>query len=108
MPSPDDHATRAIYWQQKTQEWKISELSQIAFCRKHNLNFHRFNYWLRKDKPVKLSKDIVTTKASAFVPVIKTQAIQPGLSLQLPNGCMLQGVEINNLATVKKLMDMLS
>ncbi len=40
-----------------------------------------FNYWLRKDEPVKPRKDTANKKAAAFVPVVKTQTIQTGLSL---------------------------
>ena len=53
MPSPDDRSTLATFWQQHISQWKSSQLSQIAYCRGHELNFHRFNYWLPKNDPVK-------------------------------------------------------
>lgn len=107
MPSPDDRATRAIYWQQHVLQWKSSPLSQIAYCREHELNFHRFNYWLRKDDPVK-PKKVPANHSSAFVPVVKTQATQTGLCLSFPSGLILQGIDSGNLAAVKQLMTVLS
>jgi len=107
MPSPDDRATRASYWQQHVLHWKSSQLSQIAYCREHELNFHRFNYWLRKDEPVKSKKQPATPSAT-FVPVVKHPATLSGLSLSLPNGIIVQGIDSTNLETVKRLTDILS
>lgn len=107
MPSPDDRATRAIYWRQHITHWKNSSLSQIAYCREHALNFHRFNYWLRKDTPLKPKKE-PAQQSAAFVPIIKHQAVPAGLSLNFPNGIILQGIDATNLETVKHLTNILS
>jgi hypothetical protein len=79
MPSANDPATRATYWQQHIQHWKNSQLSQIAYCREHKLNFHRFNYWLRKEDPIKAKKS-AAVQSSSFVPVIKHQAVHSEFS----------------------------
>jgi len=110
MPSPDDRATRATYWQQHVNHWKSSQLSQIAYCREHELNFHRFNYWLRKNEPVKAKKGSIS-QSTAFIPVVKHQAVQAtqaGLSLSFSGGLILQGIDLDNLEVVKQLMDILS
>ncbi len=107
MPSPDDRTTRATYWHQHVLHWKNSQLSQIAYCREHELNFHRFNYWLRKEAPVKTKKE-PSNVSSSFVPVVTSHATQSELSLLFPGGIILQGIESKNLATVKQLMAILS
>ena len=107
MPSPDDRKTRATFWQQHVLQWKTTQLTQIAYCKEHELNFHRFNYWLRKNDPVKAKNEPVL-QSSAFVPVVKHPATLTGLCLSFPSGMILQGIDSDNLATVKQLMDMLS
>ena len=106
MPSLDDRATRATYWQQHILRWRSSQLSQIAYCREHTLNFHRFNYWLRKGDPVKTKKQ-VATPSTAFVPVVKHPATLTSLSLSLPNGIIVQGIDSTNLEAIKHLMNIL-
>jgi hypothetical protein len=107
MPSPNDRTTRAAFWQQHVLQWKATQLTQIAYCKEHELNFHRFNYWLRKNNPVKAKKDPVS-QSSAFVPVVKHPVMLTGLCLNFPNAMILQGIDVDNLATVKQLMHVLS
>jgi hypothetical protein len=33
------------YWRNQIASWRISGLSQTAFCRQENLNFHTFSSW---------------------------------------------------------------
>ena len=44
-------------WSYHVEAWKSSGLSQIDYCRQHNLSKHRFTYWKcklhRKDLAVK-------------------------------------------------------
>ena len=47
--------TSALSTEDKEQQWKEhaknqkeSELSRVAYCRKHQLNYEQFGYWLRK------------------------------------------------------------
>jgi len=114
MTPSDERTTKAAFWQPHIVQWKTSEQTQIAYCREHALNFHQFNYWLRKDAPVNAQKKKTVTvgtsaaTASSFVPVIKHQPSLSGLSLGLPNGMLLQGIDSENLATVKQLLGLLS
>ncbi len=107
MTSPDDRTTRADFWQQHVQQWKSTPLSQVAYCREHALNFHRFNYWYRKTDPVKPKKESAPLSAS-FVPVVTSPTTPEGLSLHLPNGMVLQGIDSANLSSVKQLMELFS
>jgi len=108
MTASDKRATRAAFWQPHIQQWKRSKQTQVAFCREHKLNFHQFNYWLRKEEPVKARKKPVSP-SSPFIPVVKQQpTVRSGLSLSLPNGMVLQGINTDNLPMLKKLLEVLS
>lgn len=110
MTPPDKSTTKADFWGQHILQWRAAQQTQVSYCREHNLNFHQFNYWLRKEEPVKARKKKITTSStsSSFVPVVKHQSVSSGLSLSLPSGMMLQGIDPSNLSTVKQLLELLS
>lgn len=39
------------YWREQIINWQDSELSQIEYCRRHELVYHRFVYWREKFAP---------------------------------------------------------
>lgn len=51
-------AEKRRFWEQQIQHWKDSGLTQIEFCRRHNLKAHQLTYWKkrfhRKQEPVSL------------------------------------------------------
>ncbi len=114
MTPSNERTTKAAFWQQHIVQWKDTEQTQIAYCREHALHIHQFSYWLHKGEPVSTQKTKSITAASsaattsAFVPVVKHQPSLPHLSLSLPNGMLLQGIDSDNLATVKQLLGLLS
>jgi len=50
-------------WQQHIQSWRQSGLTQIGYCRRHDLKFHSFVYWRDKFIPK------TATTASGFVEI---------------------------------------
>ena len=83
-------------WQSHIEAWQGSGLSQTAYCEQHDLVWSRFCYWHRKlggkSRP-----------ASGFVRVVKPQATT-SLSVRLPNGLEINGVDGNNVAVVTELL----
>ena len=51
-------------WSSHVESWKISGLSQIEYCREHNLSKHRFTYW-----KCKLDRESSSVK---FIPISGT------------------------------------
>ena len=41
-------AEKRRFWEQQIQQWKDSGLSQIEFCRLHNLKAHQLTYWKKR------------------------------------------------------------
>ena len=41
-------AEKCRYWEQQIQQWKDSGLTQIEFCRLHNLKAHQLTYWKKR------------------------------------------------------------
>ena len=98
---------RRDYWQSQIEAWRASGQSQQAFCRRHDLNYAQFVYWRRKFEQSTASSS--AKAASGFVTVVPTMsAVESGLSLVLPNGVELRGVEASNLDVVLRLLGRLS
>ena len=36
------------YWKHHIESWRSSELTQTAYCQKHELKAHRFTYWKKR------------------------------------------------------------
>jgi len=52
---------KRAYWKQHLENWRSSGLTQLAYCRQHDLKVHQFTYW---------KKRFVQTEAGiTFVPV---------------------------------------
>ena len=98
---------RRDYWQSRIEAWQLSGQSQKAFCRAHDLNYPQFIYWRRKFRQHTASES--AKASSGFVSVVPTMsAVDSGLSLVLPNGVELRGLEASNLDVVLRLLGRLS
>jgi hypothetical protein len=77
--------------------WRTSNLTQLDFCKKKDLDYQKFHYWLRK---YKVSRGEVTSgkAAPSFVKVDLPSMVTTGaVELYLPDGRKLifhQRVEV--------------
>ena len=107
------HTALKNKWYKHIEAWKQSNLSQKAYCDQHNLKAAQLSYWHRKFEQAKLPQ---ASKAvpSNFVPVtvseeskIKDNTPSPDLTLQLPNGACLTGIQLSNIEVVQALLKVL-
>ena len=92
---------REQYWKVQVDAWRASGQSQLAFCKANDLNHPRFGYWLRK---FRRQGDVTDSRrAPGFVPVVAASE-GGGLSVRLPNGIELRGVNDQNLHLVEQLL----
>ena len=107
MPSKAKSEALSGYWQQQVDTWRVSGQSQQAFCKAHELSYHRFVYWRRKFEGRSTENQI--RSSSALVPVTyRRPTTGGGLSLVLPNGLELSGLSEDNLSLVQQLLERLS
>ena len=107
MPSKRASEALSGFWQQRIDKWRISGQSQQAFCKAHDVSYHRFVYWRRKlEKPEPANRN---PSSSALVPVtVRAPCTAPGLSLVFPNGLELRGLSEDNLSLAQQLLARLS
>lgn len=97
--------SKSDVWQKHLQSQRESGLSQQTYCQQHDLKNHQFWYWKRKLEGPKRQP---TKPSSVFVPVsLASPASNPGLSIRLPNGISLSGIDEHNHHIVQQLMKVL-
>jgi hypothetical protein len=70
------------------------------------LSRHRFKYWRGKLTLGQVRRR--KKRSSGFVPVqVQPSLVEPSLSLTLPNGMVLRGIDAGNVELVKRLVEQL-
>jgi hypothetical protein len=96
------------FWAQHIKKCEESGLSQIGYCKQHNLNKHTFGYWKTK---INLENRI---KPQSLLPVLvtpeKNQSSSPshsGISLRVQERFILGFENQFNPDTLSRLIDLL-
>ena len=90
------HKTLTQSWQERIDNWSQSRLSKSAYCKSHDINYHQMIYWSNKLSPA-------DSNSSGFVAVsAPPRSIVTGLSLRLPNGIEILGVEEHRIGSIIK------
>jgi hypothetical protein len=106
MPDKAEPEALTRYWLQQIEAWQSSGQTQQAYCKTHELSYHRFGYWRRKF--LRQSQAAQRRKGSGFVPVTHSATSQAvGLSLVFPSGLVLRGIVGDNLPIVYQLLSRL-
>ncbi|WP_295539113.1 IS66 family insertion sequence element accessory protein TnpA [Thiolapillus sp.] len=101
-----DATEGAPFWQLHIAAWQQSGLTQKAYCEHQELRYSTFGYWVRKLR--RAAEPATEKKGAGFVPVIPATVQPTGLTLSLPNGLEIRGIEANNLGLVRDLLGMLA
>ena len=104
MNELSDPQARHAYWQQQVSTWKESGLSGAKFCEVNNLSYHRFVYWRQKLGFSSAPKKTVPA-AGGFTRIAVQPERDDGLSLSLPSGLIVRGINAGNIAVVRQLLD---
>lgn len=108
------------FWRDHLTQWQDTGMTQLAYCRQHQLCPHKFGYYKRvlvtRSEPTPEKQVLVTRselapqKTSGFVSVqVLPQISQPeSLTLHFNSGLRLSGIATDNLGLVKQLTQVLS
>ena len=112
MNNPETQAqaptNRHHQWQQHIADWQQSGLSQAAFCQSQQLSYHQFIYWRQKLRPISESANPARTQQLLPVHYSPQAYSTTDLTLTLPNGLRIHGIDSNNLTLVSQLLEQLS
>jgi hypothetical protein len=73
----EENAEKQRYWKEHLDAWQISGLSQVDYCRQHDLSRFRFQYWKRR------FEGSVSMPALIEVPFASVMARKPQPALRL-------------------------
>lgn len=104
MNNLSDAEARAAYWREHIAAWKESGLSGARFCKGHDLIYHRFVYWRQKFDAVTPHRK-QRSSSHGFTAVTVQPDRHRGLSLSLPNGVTVQGIDADTVAVVRQLLE---
>ena len=80
---------RVIFWKSHIEQWSVSGISQLAYCRQYDLIPHRFGYWKRKFKQQNLPIEFVQVTPEPMnmnsLSGLKLN-IGSGLQIEIPDG----------------------
>ena len=100
---PSDAIDAKSFRQGQVADWQASGLTQKAYCEEQGLRYTAFGYWVRKLR--RAAEPSTGKKPTCFVPVVPDTAT--GLSLALPNGLEIRGIDSGNLPLVRQLLEVL-
>lgn len=101
---------RRTFWRAHLEAWSDSGLRQSDYCRIHGLAPQQFSHWKHKLlSPARRDSNCTSNKARGFVQVHQAHGGHEGsgLSIALPNGLMIRGIDQNNLTIAAQLIQAL-
>lgn len=99
---------RADFWHEQIRAWQVSGLSGQAFCKQHDLSYHRFVYWRKKQQDTTGAER--PAHATGFAQVTTRNQLtgaQAGLTLSLPNGMSISGLHADNIGLLGTILEQL-
>lgn len=97
--------SREAFWQRHVNQWRESGLSKMAYCQQYSLVYHQMVYWCSKS--IKEIDDVKGT-ANDFIAVSVTPTLgHSGLSVRLPNGIAIEGIDERSVSLVGRLVEQL-
>ena len=96
--------SRSDFWLELVNAAEASGVSSAQFCQEKDLNYSQFMYWRQKFQKQSLSAP--GKKASGFVKAESSLTQSPsGLSVSLPNGVQIHGIDSANRILVRSLLE---
>jgi len=88
-PTPPMPIESEAFWRQHQQLHKASGLSRVDYCRRNNLNYDRFGYWISKwnRQSSSPSARLVAVKLKPSSEVVSQTTFS---TLHFNNGCFLK------------------
>ena len=88
------------YWLQQIDQCQAEGLSGAAFCKLHQISYHKFVYWRAKLSETASPPPVV----GGFIKVVPTPLSSSKLTLLLPGRLSLTGFDAGNIALLAAVL----
>jgi transposase-like protein len=95
-------------WQRHVEAWQTTNLSQAQYCRTHDLDQSQFSYWKRKFNRTNSVTTSVTSKFALAQVETVTEHVRSLLTVTLPSGAQVEGIDEGNAHVAAKLIECMS
>jgi len=92
-------------WQKHIDAWQQTKLTQAQYCRSHQIDQSQFSYWKRK---VLEASNTNTVSSQFTIAQVEMQHTSSSLSVTLPSGLLIDGVDEMNAHVALKLLEKLT
>jgi transposase-like protein len=92
-------------WQRHVEAWQTTNLSQAQYCRTHDLDQSQFSYWKRKFNRTNSVTTSVTSKFALAQVETVTEHVRSLLTVTLPSGAQVEGIDESNAHIAAKLIE---
>jgi len=103
---PTTREEKRTYWFRHVKAWRSSGETQRSYCQHHQLKPHQLTYW--KHVFEAKSETAPAQPSNGFIPVQMTAPASQGLTLRIPGGMCIEGIQANNLALTREIMGWLA
>jgi hypothetical protein len=94
----------SAFWQGHVRAWETSSQSGAAYCKTHELVYPQFMYWRQKFcAPRDNAKTSTLPTQKGFAHVMMPEP-SSGLSLSLPSGLVISGIDQSNVDIISELL----
>lgn len=103
---PKNRPSKREYWSRHIENWQQSELTQVEYCRKNDLNKHTFHYWKAKQNKTDRIRPLlpVSILGETFS---ANSSLSSGISISISNRFNVN-IDIGfDSETLSRLMDLL-
>lgn len=98
--------SRQEFWHQHVTQWQSSGLSKRTYCDRYELVYHQMVYWCSKHKAINTDEKPIAATGNGFVPVSVAPVCASAqcLSVRLPNGLLIEGIDQHNVALLSQVV----
>jgi|TARA_Y100000031_G_scaffold7029_1_gene8289 hypothetical protein len=97
---------KQTFWTNHLRQWQASGLTQVAYCERENIKVHQLTYQKSKldGKAKSARRPKVGTSKFASVAVLSSASTE-ALTITLPNGTQMSGIDSSNLSIAQQLLE---
>ena len=100
--------SRQAFWHKHVSQWRESGLSKAAYCQQYSLVYHQMVYWSSKARSEgKGTKDTKASSSDFIAVTVSPAQSHCTLSILLPNGIAIEGIDEHSVALVSRLVEQL-
>lgn len=94
-------------WEQHIESWRSSGLTQVQYCREHQLKIPTFQYWKSKFERRNLSRPLLPVAIQSNSPPMASSSVSSGIAITVNDQLRIELDVGFNRDTLLKTLDLI-